>query len=615
VLLGQPRLIRHDDWAVHLPLALAQLHHDPPFPLVNRDIGLGQSALVPFELPVAHPFTLLRPQLLGFFLGPDVGIAWMWWTRMLGSFGVWLAVFAVLSGGRLGLSALGSALLVFSPFFQFWSLNPASVTTALGLGFLALVALLRARGGAAIAASAAGLAAAGGAFLLALYPPYQITLAWLGVALAIGFVLAERPRLPLREHIGLRVLALLGAAVCVAALGAAYFGAAAADVARIRGSVYPGSRVALGGERSLFDLLNVDLGAPLWLGVQAWAPLGNVCEAASFLFLGPLVVGFDMVRRIAGGERIDPLSAAVALYAAVLAVFVLAGFPESAAKASLLANVPGQRAVLGLGVADAILLVRFLGRERASGTGGRGVAALLAAAWGLVLAVCALALHRTLPELPVAALFGAAGLQALLGYLLLVGPGRMAALVALVVASAASSLWFNPLAAGGAEDLTGSAVARAALEIDRSSGGRTTWVVFGRAEFADLLRSVGIHTLNGVLPVPQPELWHRVDPEGRYEDAYNRYASATFVAGGRALRIESRRPASFFVSVDPGSPALRSLGATHVLVDRGEPRAFSPQRGFEELAQVGSARLYRVSAAPSAAPRAPPASASPPTTR
>jgi len=81
VLLGQPRLIRHDDWAVHLPLALAQLHHDPPFPLVNRDIGLGQSALVPFELPVAHPFTLLRPQLLGFFLGPDVGIAWMWWKR------------------------------------------------------------------------------------------------------------------------------------------------------------------------------------------------------------------------------------------------------------------------------------------------------------------------------------------------------------------------------------------------------------------------------------------------------------------------------------------------------------------------------------------------------
>ena len=307
---------------------------------------------------------------------------------------------------------------------------------------------------------------------------------------------------------------------------------------------------------------------------------------------------------------------AVALYAAALGVFVLAGLPESLARASLLAKVPGPRAVLGLGVADAILLVRFLGRRPGEGGGGRAVAAVLAAAWGLGLAACAAPLQRRLPGLPLAPLLAAAGLQAVLGYALLAGPRRTPALAALVAFSAASSLWFNPLAVGGSATLAESRVARAALAIDRAEGGRTTWLVFGRAELADLLRALGIHTLNGTLPVPQLELWRRLDPEGRFTDAYNRYGFSTLSAAHtRVPYFRAVQPTAFNLAIDPASPALRSLGATHVLVDAGAAGAFGPQSGFEELARAGSARLYRINAAPSPARPAPPASASPGGTR
>jgi hypothetical protein len=45
ILLGEARSIRADDWALQLPLALAQAAHDPAFPVVNQSIGMGQNML------------------------------------------------------------------------------------------------------------------------------------------------------------------------------------------------------------------------------------------------------------------------------------------------------------------------------------------------------------------------------------------------------------------------------------------------------------------------------------------------------------------------------------------------------------------------------------------
>ena len=151
ILLGAPRAIRSDDWKVQLPLVFAQAAHDPPFPLVNDRVGLGQSALLPIDLPVAHPLVLFRPTRWGFFLGNDTGLAWLWWSRVLGLVAVWYAVFRVTTGGRRDLAAAGAAILFASPFFQFWSFNAAQYAAAMGASFLATVSLARASRPASIA--------------------------------------------------------------------------------------------------------------------------------------------------------------------------------------------------------------------------------------------------------------------------------------------------------------------------------------------------------------------------------------------------------------------------------------------------------------------------------
>ena len=94
VLLGEPRPIRSDDWKVQLPLAFAQGASEPRFPRVNERIGFGQSALLPIELPVADGLVVFHPTLWGFFLGDDVGMSWLWWSRVLGLFTAWTGVFS-----------------------------------------------------------------------------------------------------------------------------------------------------------------------------------------------------------------------------------------------------------------------------------------------------------------------------------------------------------------------------------------------------------------------------------------------------------------------------------------------------------------------------------------
>ncbi len=104
---------------------------------------------------------------------------------------------------------------------------------------------------------------------------------------------------------------------------------------------------------------------------------------------------------------------------------------------------------------------------------------------------------------------------------------------ALVVLSALSTLWFNPLAQGGSGYLQDNALAQKILEIDRGEGGDTTWVAFGRDD----------------LPEPVSRDWgprverSAADPAARTLAAHRsgRAASRTSTTAMRTSR-SSRRP-------------------------------------------------------------------------
>lgn len=588
VWLGEPRAIRADDYAVILPLALAQEAHDPPFPVVNRLVGTGQNALLPFSLPVAHPLVLLRPDTWGFFLGADVGLAWRWWSRTFGLFLVAWALLRVVTRGDGALAAFGALALVASPFVQLWTLRPAPVAIHTGLLVLAALGVLFARRAGAILLSGLLLGYAAAGFALVLYPPFQVPLASVALLLAATLAWEHRDALDLRARAGLRLLAL-GAAGAVVGLAATAFWATAGDaVTRMLATAYPGRRVALGGGRSWAELAAANLGVPLL--VEDYGPLLNACEAASFWLLSPVLLAAVLWRSARGGRRPGAVESGLAVGLAALALHATTRLPGWLVRATGWSLVPGPRSMIALGLVEVLLVARLLASGERSAGGRR---AGLALAWGGLLGLACLGLARRLPGFPLASGLAFAGGNAALAWLALGARRPWHAMAGFAAASAAVSLAFNPLAQGGAGALRAHPLAAAIRTIDAASGGTSVWATFGPYQVPNLFRALGVRAIDGVQPVPQLEQWARWDPRGRAREVYDRYAHVSLVAdaGRTHPRFRLLGPDAFAVDVDPGAPALAALGVTHLLVEGDGARRLAERGGARWLRTVGRFHL------------------------
>jgi len=592
VLLGTPREERWDDWMVLLPLALAQVAHDPAYPVENSDIGMGQNMLVPIPAPVWHPLMLFRPTFWGFFLGRDVGIAWLWWSQVLGLFSVWFLVFAVLTRGSASISVGGGALLLFAPLFQFYGFNAAPFAIWMGLAWLAAVGLLTASRPRALLLSGCLLGWSGACFVLVTYPPYQIPLAYLFLTLLGGFAWQRRRELALREALTARLLAGATALAIVAAASALLWIDAHDAIGRMMASEYPGQRVEVGGGIPLATLLNANLGIPLQ--VNDFGPLGPyVSSSAAFWITWPLIGAAMVWRAVTRRERMDPLAAMLLAYCAAVSIFCVRGVPEWAARLSLFSAVPASRAVLGLALADTLLLVVFLGRPRVPSTAARADA-VVAVLWSLVLAASARELGRLLRETQATALIAFVGANGLIGIAILRRWRPVVPVSVAAAALAASTLWFNPVAIGGSEYILHNPVSKMIVDLDRRAGGRSTWIAYGDGYVSNLFRMLGVRSLAGALPAPQPDLWAQMDPEGKARAQYNRFAHVSFVLALSGQPFRSSVD-SLWVELDPDDPMLERMGVTHLLVRTAEnPRLAIRFAGYQPAGRAGRFTAYEL---------------------
>jgi len=595
ILAGEARVIRGDEWYVRLPLAFGQAAHDPPFPRRNTNIGLGQDLILPCRVPIWHPIALVRPTLWGFFLGNDLGMAWMWWSRLAGLFLVWLCIFFIVGGRRLGLAALGACALVLAPIFHFWSLQSAPITLFAGFSILGLMGLLEAKSPAGILGSGLLLAWSGCGMLLEFYPPYQLVLGYLVLAFLIGYPISRRGALSLAPHRRVRVgAAALAAAIVLGACLAFYLEAGDA-IERIRQTAYPGGRRSAGGDYAIWRLLSNALWVTGRVAGEGGRDVGAAGDLAAFWLLSPVLAAGAVYRRATGAWRSDPLSVALLVYVVLILAFAAVGVPEAAARATLLSWVPGPRTALGLGLADLALVIRhFSWGEKRVALRPRP-AAWIALAWMAVLGACAWALHEKRPELGLPASASLLLVNGLLAYSILRCARPVLVLATLVGGLAWCSLWFNPVVKGGSQYLVENPLSQKILAIDREAGGESFWVSYGSHRVANLFRVLGIRAVNGIHPLPQLELWERLDPGERYRKVYNRYAHVAFQPS-RSEQISFRPsgPDGFTVFAAPTAASLRALGVTHLLVRARNPAAFDARPDLERLDAVGLNHIFRI---------------------
>jgi len=565
ILIGHSRSIRSDDWFVHVPLFLSQAAQRPALPAVNPLIGPeGQSMSFGYPAATREWSLLLRPQLWGFLIGQDTGLSWLWYARVLGLFCTATLFFGLLCRGDLLISVSAALVLLFSPFYQYWSLNTEPITSFVLLSTWIAYRLCGSLRDEQSSWFRRGLWAAGLVYTLsafaiaAIYPPQQVVLATFAAFAVLGLVWrdgspAQWPKLRWGIALGV-VLIVVGSVLCL------FFREHLDQVNKLMGTVYPGRRVSTGSTEFRPDLLfRQNLLA--FFGAGNFTALGNICEAGSFVFLAPFVLLGYFCRSPREAIR-DPLLLSLAIFLLWVTLWLLVPFPEFFAKFSGWFLVPSQRAVIGLGLGGLSLMVLLATRNRTFGRSGYLVFA--------VVLVTHFWLFSALRPFWSYGNWGTAfGIGIFFGLLCTLPRPRLT-LALWAVFSVASTWWFNPIVRGGSRLLAESPLGQRMLESSEAFRSRTgrdpVWVVYDSVTLANLPRALGLRSLGGTHFVPQFSLWQAYDPDGLNRDVYNRYAHIIFSepVSGRE-NLESPSADVVIVYDEKFSARQRKFGVTHLL--------------------------------------------------
>ena len=589
VLLGQPRVIRMDDWAAALSTIFAQREHRPSFPVFNDNIGLGTDMVVnPIKTPVRHYVTVFRPHLWGYFFGRDVGLAWHWWSLLLGLFYSYFLCFLLVSGGRFFIAIAGGLLIAYSPFFQFKSLEYSEIAIFAALVFVAFVNILftpsrrqRIFGALFLAWSAGGLA-------LNFYPASQISLGYLLLFLSAGFLLRHRTTLRIQSHWRQRLICL-ACGIGLAAAAVATFVVQGWPILQIiNHTVFPGQRFVTGGDYPTWRIFANNFFLHLFF--QDNLPGTNISEYGSFFFFFPVLVAWAAYRMWSHRE-VDWLVVSMALFCFALVTFAVAGFPAWLSAITLMSKVPPNRSMAALGVANAVLLCAIVASPA---TRKRADAALLVivGCWAVFLLMIARSIADTYNNLTPGELILPGVALTVITYGLLHERFKLISLFLLTLISIGATCWFNPLVHGGSAYLFRNPLAlkmRALSARDQ----KARWATFGPMFYPDYPHLLGLPALNGTQPYPQFALWSRFDPQGRFYDEYNRYAHVWFTGAADGIAIKSTFLDQIRVSLPPAAPILDEFRVRFFLVVSPENQFFEHSPEFSRVFSNGRTHIYQ----------------------
>jgi hypothetical protein len=597
VIAGKPKDIRSDEWLVHTPWIWSQAKRIPAFPTTNRNVGNGVAPLLT-NLPVRHWTMLFRPQMWGFFvfdLERAYAFNWnfRWFGLLLGGF----LFFRIIAHGNNFLSLSGALLLLYSSYMQWFFSNPTNLpemVSMLFFGLWALHTLLKSTSRWEIFGASVVLLTAVEQFVFCCYPRYQVPLAYLAVALVAGGFAGFRRRresLPATNNY-FRVACLIATLVLAATLLYRWHVEIAPTFAEIRESIYPGRVFSLGGDFPWFRFLAPFLEFSM-TQTHYPVPLGNVCEASGFLFVAPLLF-LGLVSDV-WRSRVDPILMSVVVFIAGAIWFMLVGVPQWIAQNSGWSYVVSVRAILAVGVASIIGLVRHLSLASFQPwKSGRtylfaGTIATTAFFFCLYLANRRLGDFATLPEVIAAAIFfGTVGFFVL----------RRIALVSctlLIVPCFWSTALVNPVSRGVPALTRGSVVSWLSKVHNNDPDAR--WIVTGPLSnrsccLAQLVKATGADVFGGTRYTPDYELVNVLDPEKRYVTVYNRWARVCFVASTETdPAFELIHANDYEITLPFRADIFERLGVKYVLVvDRPD---LSALEGFERIGERHGCVLLR----------------------
>ncbi|HEV1997666.1 MAG TPA: hypothetical protein VGR61_06005, partial [Candidatus Dormibacteraeota bacterium] len=573
LVAGTPRGIRSDEWAIDAPYIVSQslrgLPRVTPSGVGDHDLALS------YDLPNRHWSTLFRPFNWPFFvLDLEHAFALRWWAMALS---LLLPAYALLLAltQRIVVSVLFSVTLFFSPFFQWWYVPVALVVVGSAMAALAcVVAATRAGPRARI-----GLLAAAAYFLvefcIGIYPPFQLSTAWVVGALGAGWAAWGLRSRAAKSNATIAVLSAAAIALVAVVVLLFYLDSRAVFDALTR-TAYPGGRRSVAGGAAFYQVLGGAFDFSLTTTASAAV---NQSELSSFLVVGPWVALQFVVRRATRPTGVYawmswPLVAVLALFLA----WALLPLPSIIGRLTLLDRVPPGRAMLGIGLASQLLTFLFLATPgpaakdppppstRGSQAAAFAVPVLIASVAAVASLVAGWGMRRDLglvrarDVIVISAIFGVVTALTMLRR-------RHLAAMTLAVAGILLAAPVNPLYRG-LSPITSAPIVHAAQRAGQRGGTRDGAVLSYAGVQNDLLVvGSGRPVVNAINLYPNAAGWHALDPSGARRGVWNRYSHVLFITSdtiGPRIRLINQDTVE--VAVNPCDPGLDQLHVDTVML-------------------------------------------------
>lgn len=537
IRLGEPRVWRSDEWGTLTPLCFRQQYNTlGSYNRYSQTLGsiLTDNMLV-YGQPSWDILTLFRPFYWGYlFFGSERGLSWFWCSRLIVLFLSWFELGMLITDGQKKLSVMLSICVSFAPFLQWWfAINGLVEMLIYGACFvLGSNYLVSHTFNPRKIAVAVGMAVCAVGYVLTFYPTWMVPVAWGFVPLFLWVVIWKFDRKVLRRVDVVPWLLIF----VITAAGLTVLAVTSWDVIKAElNSVYPGNAPSSSGGTGLWWMMKY----PISL-VSRFSMNELIVENSSIICFAP--AGFILALWVIIKEKKkDPLLILLLVMNLFLAWYYCVGIPKWLAKMLLLSFVNSNRGPQVLGFLRLTLFVRAVAlKEKAP---KRWLAALAAVISSAVPMRLALGFTKYEPGGLRYEYFDTAekivvvwAILAVVFYLLYRARKSKYTMAVLGVCTVvlASSIWINPVAKGVPE-ITKSETMQQIRDLVKEDP-QAIWLVADMAYPATNIPAMaGADCLNTTQTYPQKTRWEMLDPEGEYEDIYNRYCHIRASLGSKTM--------------------------------------------------------------------------------
>ncbi len=346
-VLGMSRMIRTDEWATSTTYLLSQTQGEDKFNyFADKLRGTKTDMFTLINSPVYDILMLGKPFQLAFLLfGNEAGLSFYWYARivamMLGSYELCL----ILSNKKKKISLCGMLVITFSSAVQWWYCMDTLIWGQIILVLVNKFMIVNSKKKKYLCAL--GLVPSVLAYVFVLYPAWQVSFAYVFLALAIWIIIKnfkEGYKLTIHD-----VVVTLLTIVCIIALLGRWYLLSKDTIQAVSSTDYPGDRCETGG--GAFNLYSY-----FYNIFFTFYGFPNPCEFSSMLSLFPIPMILGVLYLIRNKKNFL-FWVPTLIIAVFLTIWCKFGFPVTLAKLTLMSNSQATRASIALGTLNIYMLI------------------------------------------------------------------------------------------------------------------------------------------------------------------------------------------------------------------------------------------------------------------